>query len=81
MSHAEEQRPLKNQLVNSASSPGQGLFNEDAHNIKRQILLQRAAEAKRRIDAMNARQDHNSNDALAAKTSFELLEDSKYYIQ
>ena len=28
-----------------------GLFDEDAHNAKRQILLKRAAEAKKRIEA------------------------------
>ena len=31
-----------------------GLFDEDAHNAKRQILLKRAAEAKKRIEAQNA---------------------------
>ena len=30
---------------------------------------------------MNARQDRNGNDALAAKTSFEMLEDSKWLIR
>ena len=28
-----------------------GIFNEDEHNLKRQILLQRAADAKKRIEA------------------------------
>ena len=31
-----------------------GLFDEDAHNAKRQLLLQRAAEAKKRIEQQNA---------------------------
>ena len=38
------------------------------------MLLARAAEAKRRIDAMNAQQ---SADGLGKKTSFEMLEECK----
>ena len=55
-----------------------GLFDEDAHNMKRQMLLQRAAEAKRRIDAMNAQQQNA--DGLAKKTSFEMLEERKCFL-
>ena len=55
-----------------------GLFDEDAHNVKRQMLLQRAAEAKRRIDAMNAQQQNA--DGLAKKTSFEMLEERKCFL-
>ena len=50
-----------------------GLFDEKAHNDKRKQFLQRAAEAKRRMDA-----SHNKI-GLANKPNFELMEDSKYH--
>ena len=48
-----------------------GLFDEDSHNAKRQLLLQRAAEAKKRIEQQNAVQ------SLQKKPNFELMEDCK----
>ena len=58
-------------LQKGAATSNRGLFDEDAHNAKRQVLLQRAAEAKRRIEAQNAVQ------SLQKKPNFELIEDCK----
>jgi hypothetical protein len=44
--------------------------------VKRRLLLQRAEEAKRRIDAQNFKKDQNL--ANTQKTAFEVLEDCKY---
>lgn len=52
-------------------------FEMDEHNAKRQILLQRAAEAKKRIDAQN--NELNKKDALTKKTIFEQFEDRKLH--
>ena len=37
-----------------------GVFNEEAHEMKRRLLLQRAEEAKRRIEAQNFKKDQNA---------------------
>ena len=48
-----------------------GIFNEDEHNLKRQILLQRAADAKKRIEAQN------KLEGLSKKPAYEMIEDCK----
>ena len=50
-----------------------GLFDEDAHNAKREVLLKRAALAKKRIEAQTKAQE----DSLQRKPNFERLEDGK----
>lgn len=50
----------------------QGLFiDEDAHNAKRQLLLARAAEAKKRLD------DEAKKQGTQKRPSYEILEDGK----
>ena len=41
---------VDDKLQTSTQSGIMGLFDEDSHNAKRQLLLQRAAEAKKRIE-------------------------------
>lgn len=53
-----------------------GVFDEEAHEAKRHLLLQRAAEAKRRIDAQTLKNEKASG---TNKTAFEHLEDCKYF--
>ena len=59
------------QTSSNNNNYNQGIFDEDAHNAKRQLLLHRAAEAKKRIEAQNTVQN------LQKKPSFELIEDCK----
>ena len=67
---------VDNKLANK-----KGLFYDDEHEAKRQILLQRAAEAKKRLEAQQkaALQAKDvGNSPPAKRANFELIEDCKF---